>query len=43
TAALHVEGVEKLVLHEPAEDIALDLTQAGYCTGVDIVNGGTSE
>ncbi|WP_247350655.1 baseplate assembly protein [Ralstonia pseudosolanacearum] len=43
TAALHVEGVEKLVLHEPAEDIALDLTQAGYCTGMDIVNGGTSE
>ncbi|MGD7263501.1 baseplate J/gp47 family protein, partial [Ralstonia pseudosolanacearum] len=43
TAALHVEGVEKLVLHEPAEDIALDLTQAGYCTGVDIVNGGASE
>ncbi|AXW01375.1 baseplate assembly protein [Ralstonia pseudosolanacearum] len=43
TAALHVEGVEKLVLHEPAADVALDLTQAGYCTGVDIVNGGTSE
>ncbi len=38
-----MEGVEKLVLHEPAEDIALDLTQAGYCTGVDIVNGGASE
>ncbi|NKB13384.1 baseplate assembly protein [Ralstonia solanacearum] len=43
TAALHVEGVEKVVLIEPAADIALDLTQAGYCTGVDIVNGGTSE
>ncbi|QCX49865.1 baseplate assembly protein [Ralstonia pseudosolanacearum] len=43
TAALHAEGVEKVVLTEPAEDIALDLTQAGYCTGVEIVNGGTSE
>ncbi|QNT25280.1 baseplate assembly protein [Ralstonia solanacearum] len=43
TAALHVEGVEKVVLIEPAEDIALDLTQAGYCTAVEIVNGGTSE
>lgn len=43
TAALHVEGVEKVVLIEPAEDIALDLTQAGYCTDVDIKNGGTSE
>lgn len=43
TAALHVEGVEKVVLIEPAADIALDLTQAGYCTAVEIVNGGTSE
>ncbi|MDB0543884.1 baseplate assembly protein [Ralstonia solanacearum] len=43
TAALHVEGVEKVVLIEPAEDIALDLTQAGYCTAVEIGNGGTSE
>ncbi|MHA6887225.1 baseplate assembly protein [Ralstonia pseudosolanacearum] len=43
TAALHAEGVEKVVLIEPAEDIPLDLTQAGYCTGVEIVNGGTSE
>jgi len=43
TAALHVEGVEKLVLAEPATDIPLDLTQASYCTGVEIINGGTSE
>lgn len=43
TAALHVEGVEKLVLAEPVTDIPLDLTQASYCTGVEIINGGTSE
>ena len=43
TAALHVEGVEKLVLAEPVADIPLDLTQGSYCTGVEIINGGTSE
>lgn len=43
TAAIHVEGVEKVVLDEPVADIPLDLTQASYCTGVEIINGGTSE
>ncbi|MGO4813361.1 baseplate assembly protein [Cupriavidus sp. 2MCAB6] len=43
TAALHVVGVEKVALHEPAEDIPLDETQAGRCLGTEIVNGGTRE
>lgn len=41
TAALHVTGVQKVDLLEPAEDIALDETQAGYCESVEIINGGT--
>lgn len=39
-AALHVEGVTKVVLELPAVDLALDATQAGYCTGITIINGG---
>lgn len=40
TAALHVEGVTKVVLDQPAVDLPLDATQAGYCTAVTITNGG---
>lgn len=36
TAALHVEGVERLQLIEPATDIPLDRTQAGTCIEVDV-------
>lgn len=43
TAALHVVGVEKVDLHEPAEDIPLDETQAARCLGSEIFNGGTRE
>jgi len=39
-AALHVEGVTKVVLELPAVDLVLDDTQASYCTGVTITNGG---
>lgn len=39
-AALHVEGVTKVVLELPAVDLALDANQAGYCTGITIINGG---
>ena len=39
-AALHVEGVKKVVLHEPADDIAVADIQAAYCDGIDITNGG---
>lgn len=36
TAALHVEGVDHLVLHEPAADILLQPTEAGTCVSVSI-------
>lgn len=39
-AALHAEGVKKVVLHEPADDIAVADVQAAYCDGIDVVNGG---
>ncbi|ATD60414.1 MAG: baseplate J/gp47 family protein [Janthinobacterium svalbardensis] len=39
-AALHAEGVKKVVLHEPADDIAVADMQAAYCDGIDIANGG---
>jgi len=28
---------------EPAEDIIVDLTEASYCTGIDVVVGGADE
>lgn len=41
-AAGHVEGVKKVVLTNPPADIPINDTQAAYCTGVDIINGGAS-
>ncbi|MFH3083291.1 baseplate assembly protein [Serratia marcescens] len=38
-AALTVEGVERVEVAQPAADIVLDKTQAGYCTGVNITPG----
>ncbi|MGQ5998698.1 baseplate assembly protein [Serratia sp. IR-2025] len=38
-AALIVEGVERVEVAQPAADIVLDKTQAGYCTGVNITPG----
>ncbi|CAI1571771.1 Baseplate J-like protein [Serratia liquefaciens] len=38
-AALTVEGVERVEVAQPATDIVLDKTQAGYCTGVNITPG----
>ncbi|MNV43672.1 Baseplate J-like protein [compost metagenome] len=43
TAAAHVEGVERLELLEPAEDIVLDRTQAGTCTAIDLRVAGDSD
>lgn len=40
-AALHVEGVMHVELISPASHILLDLTQAAYCTGIDVTLGGT--
>lgn len=42
-AALHVEGVTRVDLDQPAADIELDDTQAGHCTGVELLNGGVRE
>lgn len=35
-AALHVEGVERVTLLSPLEDVAVGITQAPYCTAVSI-------
>ncbi|ANE77620.1 baseplate assembly protein [Dickeya solani] len=42
-AALHVEGVQRVELARPAEDIVLDDTQASHCTGYTLTLGGTDE
>lgn len=42
-AALHVRGVQRVELVEPAADVVIDNTQASWCTDVDISVGGTDE
>ncbi|WP_455915580.1 baseplate assembly protein [Pantoea agglomerans] len=42
-AALHVEGVQRVELTAPADDVVLDKTQAAYCTGYVINVGGSDE
>lgn len=42
-AALHVEGVQRVELAEPAADVVIDETQAAYCTGTTVTVGGTDE
>lgn len=42
-AALHVEGVQRVELTEPAADVVLDKTQAAYCAGWSITVGGSDE
>lgn len=42
-AALHRPGVQRVVLADPAADIAIDAQSAGYCTAVTLTNGGTDE
>ncbi|WP_338506613.1 baseplate assembly protein [Erwinia aphidicola] len=42
-AALHVEGVQRVQLNAPTQDVVLDKTQAGYCTGYTITVGGSDE
>jgi len=39
-AALHVEGVTKVVLELPAADLVLNDSKASYCTAVTVINGG---
>ena len=38
-AALYVEGVERVTLHEPVSDILRDNTQAAYCSSIEVTAG----
>lgn len=42
-AALHVQGVQRVELLEPASDIVIDDTQAARCESFTIETGGTDE
>lgn len=42
-AALHVEGVQNVVLASPAADLIISRTQAPHCTGIDLTYAGTGE
>ncbi|MBP2156213.1 baseplate assembly protein [Erwinia rhapontici] len=42
-AALHVEGVQRVMLSSPPADVVLDKTQAAYCTQYSITVGGSDE
>lgn len=42
-AALHVEGVQNVVLTEPAADVIVTREQAPWCTGITITYAGTGE
>ena len=42
-AALHVEGVQRVELAQPAADVVLDDTEAAYCTSTTVVIGGSDE
>lgn len=42
-AALHVEGVQRVMLTSPAADVVLDKTQAAYCTEYSITVGGSDD
>ncbi|OUY08708.1 baseplate J/gp47 family protein [Acinetobacter populi] len=39
-AALHIEGVSRLELISPTEDVVLTSEQASYCTDISIIIGG---
>ncbi|MNG64075.1 Baseplate J-like protein [compost metagenome] len=42
-AALHAEGVQRVELATPLEDVVLDRTQAAYCTDYQVIVGGIDE
>ncbi|MEP8881186.1 baseplate assembly protein [Enterobacter hormaechei] len=42
-AALHVEGVQRVELVSPLNDVVLDKTQAASCTQWNVTSGGTDE
>lgn len=39
-AALHVEGVQNVVLSRPAAVVVLDRTYAGWCTASKVIHAG---
>ncbi len=42
-AALHPEGVQNVILTEPAADIVLTRLQAGHCTAITLTDAGVAE
>lgn len=42
-AALHVPGVQRVDLIQPAADQVLDRTQAAHCTGIALTHGGLDD
>jgi phage-related baseplate assembly protein len=42
-AALHVAGVQRVELTQPAADIAVNYAQAAFCTGLNITHAGVAE
>lgn len=42
-ASIHVEGVQRVNLIQPAADVVLNKTQAAYCTGYTLSVGGSDE
>lgn len=43
SAALHVQGVQRVVINAPASDLQIDNTQVARNTGYVVENGGTDE
>lgn len=41
-AALHVAGVQRVILHSPLADIICNSSQAAHCTSITITHGGVS-
>ena len=42
-AALHCDGIQRVTLTSPADDIAIDRTQAPFCTTIELRYGGVDE
>ncbi|AXG42674.1 baseplate assembly protein [Photorhabdus laumondii subsp. laumondii] len=42
-AALHVEGVQRVELKSPSDDVVLDKTQVSFCTAANLKVGGSDE
>jgi phage-related baseplate assembly protein len=43
SAALHVQGVQRVVINAPESDLQIDNTQVARNTGYNVENGGTDE